>query len=74
MGALDEIVDRAIIYTNDMLGRMPGYRAAAIAGLRKLRDALAAKTPDDPAIAKLDAYLAGLDGGAGADDSGLTRS
>lgn len=60
MSALDEIVDRAIEYTNKILNTMPSYRAAAIEGLRKLRAALAQKTPDDPAIARLDAYLESL--------------
>ncbi len=65
MSALDEIVDRAIEYTNLILRRMPSYKDAAIDGLRTLRDSLAAKSPDDPAIGKLDAYLETLDKGGG---------
>jgi len=61
VSALDDIVDRAIDYTNRILNTMPSYRQAAIAGLRKLRAALVEKTPDDPAIARLDAYLESLD-------------
>ena len=65
MSALDEIVDRAIEYTNLILRRMPSYRATAIDGLRKLRESLVAKAPDDPAIGKLDAYLETLDARGG---------
>ena len=60
MNALEEIVDRAIEYTDKILNTMPSYRQAAIVGLRKLRVALAEKAPDDPAIARLDAYLQSL--------------
>jgi hypothetical protein len=42
---------------------MPAYRGAAIAGLRRQRDALAAQAPDDAAIRKLDDCLARLDDG-----------
>ena len=69
MNALDEIVDRAIEYTNLILRKMPSYKDAAIAGLRKLRDSLSEKSPHDPAIAKLDAYLDSLDGGGAKDAS-----
>jgi len=67
VSALDDIVDRAIEYTNKILSTMPSYRPSAIEGLRKLRRALAEKTPDDPAIARLDAYLESL--GPSADPS-----
>ena len=60
MSALEDIVNRAIEYTNKILSTMPSYLQPAIEGLRKLRGALAEKTPDDPAIAKLDAYLESL--------------
>ncbi len=60
MSALEDIVDRAIGYTNKILSTMPSYRQAAIAGLRKLRAALAEKSPDDPALARLDEYLESL--------------
>jgi hypothetical protein len=60
VNALDEIVDRAIDYTNLILRRMPSYRGAAISGLRTLRDSLAERTSNDPAIGKLDAYLDSL--------------
>ncbi len=62
LSALEEIVDRAIDYTDRILGAMPTYRGAAIEGLRKLRDNLSQRAPDDPAIGKLDAYLANLGG------------
>jgi hypothetical protein len=61
VNTLDEIVDRAIEYTNLILRRMPSYRDTAVDGLRKLRESLAAKAPDDPALDKLDAYLAAID-------------
>jgi len=57
VSALDDIVDRAIDYTTRIQQTMPSYRAAAVEGLRKLRDNLAQNSPDDPAILKLDAYL-----------------
>jgi hypothetical protein len=64
VSALDEIVDRAIAYTNTLLQMMPSYREAAVGGLRKLRDALAQKSPDDPALEKLGVYIETLAGGA----------
>jgi hypothetical protein len=54
---LQEIVDRAIDYTNIILRRMPSYRDAAVSGLRNLRISLAAKSPENPALRNLDAYL-----------------
>jgi hypothetical protein len=54
---LEEIVDRAIDYTNIILRRMPSYRDAAVSGLRNLRTSLAAKSPDNPALRNLDDYL-----------------
>ncbi len=60
MSGLDEIVDRAIDYTNRILKDMPSYREAALAGLRKLRAGLAEKSPRDPALKRLDDYLEGL--------------
>jgi hypothetical protein len=60
LSALEEIVDRAIAYTDRILATAPNYRGAAIAGLRKLRDNLARTAPDDAAIRKLEVYLDGL--------------
>jgi hypothetical protein len=60
VSALDEIVDRAIDYANRVLHTMPSYENAAAAGLRELRDNLARKWPDDPAVARLEAYLGSL--------------
>jgi hypothetical protein len=54
---LEEIVDRAIDYTNLILKRMPSYRDAAVSGLRNLRVSLAAKSPANPALRNLDDYL-----------------
>lgn len=74
MSALENIVDRAINYTNSILNRMPSYRGAAIAGLRKLHEALVANTPDDPALVRLAAYLESLDDKAPQSESALTPS
>jgi hypothetical protein len=57
---LEEIVDRAIDYTNIILKRMPSYRDAAISGLRNLRVSLAAENPENPALRNLDDYLEAL--------------
>jgi hypothetical protein len=64
VSALEDIVDRAIDYTNRILRSAPSYKDAAITGLHNLRDALAQPLPDHPAIHKLDAYLDSLNGGA----------
>ena len=74
MNALEDIVSRAIDYTNSILSMMPTYRQAAIAGLRKLRAALAANAPDDPALGRLDDYLESLDEKRSGGDCALTRS
>jgi hypothetical protein len=66
LSALEDIVDRAIDYTNQILHTMPTYRSAAIEALRKLRENLARQGPDDPALRKLDDYLDRLAGDAGA--------
>ena len=62
MSALDDIVDRAIDFTNRILAAMPSYRGATLRGLRKLRASLAQKSPDHPAIKRLDDYLEALMG------------
>jgi len=41
---------------------MPSYHGATVAGLRKLRDSLAEKSPGDPALKRLDDYLDGVPG------------
>ena len=61
MSVLEEIVDRAIDYTRRTLKAMPTYRAAAIDGLKKLRENIARQAPDDAALARLDAYLKALE-------------
>jgi hypothetical protein len=60
VSALNDIVDRAIDYTNRILRSMPSYHEAAVAGLRKLRAGLAEKSPGDPALQRLDDYLDSL--------------
>jgi len=62
VSALDDIVDRAIDYTNRIRQVMPSYHGATGEGLRKLRDSLAEKSPGDPALQRLDDYLKGLPG------------
>ena len=74
MNALDDIVNRAIHYTNGVLARMPSYREVAIAGLRKLRAALARDGADGSALVRLDSYLESLDDKAARGESALTRS
>ncbi|MDE3176637.1 MAG: hypothetical protein KGM15_11105 [Pseudomonadota bacterium] len=61
MGLLDEIVDRAIDYTNRTLQTMPSYRQTAIEGLKKLRANLARKDSEEAALARLDDYLKQLE-------------
>lgn len=61
MSILDEIVDRAIDHTKRSLQAMPSYRRTATEGLRKLRESLAEKDSDDPALARLDDYLKQLE-------------
>ena len=55
-------MDRAIEYTNRIRQVMPSYHGATVAGLRKLRDSLAEKSPGDPALKRLDDYLDGVPG------------
>jgi hypothetical protein len=54
-------VERAIEHTRRALQTMPSYRRTAVESLRRWRDRLAAQAPDDPALRKLDDFLAGLD-------------
>ena len=63
MSLLDEIVDRAIDFATRTLAALPSYRAAALAGLKQLRESLSQHAPDDPALARLDAYLEKLERG-----------
>jgi hypothetical protein len=54
----DEIVQRAIDYTDLVLINTPAYAPAAVAGLRRLRDTLAASLPDHPGVLRLSDYIA----------------
>jgi hypothetical protein len=54
---LDEIVDRAIQYTDRVICSTPAYRERAIAALRRLGQRLAEKSPGHPAVRKLSLYL-----------------
>ena len=62
MSALDDVVDRAIAYTEKMLHTAPSYAPTAVESLRKLRETLARQAPGDPAIERLDAYIESLTG------------
>ncbi len=60
MNALDDIVDRAIDFTNRILQARPNFIGGTVRGLRKLRASLGEKSPGHPALKRLDAYLDGL--------------
>jgi hypothetical protein len=63
VSAWDDIVDRAIEYTEKLLHINPGHAAAAVESLRSLRENLAKRAPDDdPALDRLDAYVKNLTG------------
>ncbi len=60
MDSWSEIVARAIDHTERILAAAPSYRGAAIDGLERLRDRLAASAPLDPALQILECYLSSL--------------
>jgi hypothetical protein len=64
VSALDEIVDRAIDFTNRIVKAMPSYRSATLRGLRKLRASLGEKSPGHPALKRLDDYIDAVTGRA----------
>jgi hypothetical protein len=54
---IEEIVDKAIKYTEDILARAPRHYPAAREGLERMRNNLAIGTAGHPALDKLDKYL-----------------
>ena len=54
---VDEIIEKAISYTDDVLGRDPGFYTVAREGLERLRETLHARDRHNHAISKLDEYL-----------------
>ena len=61
MDKIDEIVNRAMNYTDLVLINTPDYADAAIAGLGRLRDTLAASFPDHPAVHRLSDHISTLE-------------
>jgi hypothetical protein len=58
---IDEIVDKAIQYTEDILGRAPQHYPVAREGLERMRDNLEIGAEGHPALRKLENYLNELD-------------
>jgi hypothetical protein len=54
---IDEIVDKAIQYTEDILGQAPHHYAVARKGLEQMRDNLRIGAEDHAALRKLEDYL-----------------
>ncbi len=54
---IEEIVDKAIQYTEDILQRSPRHYPVAREGLERMRNNLAIGAEDHPALHKLDEYL-----------------
>jgi len=60
MDKIDEIVDRAIQYTEKILGQAPRHYKVAREGLEKMRDSLATGLENHPALGRLDKYIGEL--------------
>jgi hypothetical protein len=60
MDRIDEIVNKAIQYTEKILDRAPSHYAAARDGLERLRDNLTLGAEDHPALGRLDNYIGEL--------------
>jgi hypothetical protein len=58
---VDEIISRAIVYTQDILNGEFGDWAAAKAGLERMQDNLALDAPDHPAFERLSRFIAEQD-------------
>jgi hypothetical protein len=54
---IEEIVERAIVYTATVLRAAPEHFEAARAGLERLRSDLALEVPDHPALERLRSFL-----------------
>jgi hypothetical protein len=61
MDNIDEIVDRAILYTEKILGQAPRHYPVAREGLERMRDNLTIGAQDHPALDRLDDYLGDLE-------------
>jgi hypothetical protein len=61
MDRIDEIVDRAIQYTEDILKQAPRHFRSARDGLVKMRDNLTFGANDHSALGRLDDYIGELD-------------
>ena len=57
MDKIDEIVDKAIQYTEDILGQAPRHYEVAREGLELMRDNLKIGAGDHEALRKLEDYL-----------------
>jgi hypothetical protein len=54
---IDKIVDKAIQYTEDILGRAPRHYPVAREGLERMRDNLKIGAGDHEALRRLEDYL-----------------
>ena len=61
MDQIDDIVDRAIHYTERILSVAPHHYSAARDGLTTMRNNLTVGADDHPALLRLDAYLGELE-------------
>lgn len=57
MDKIDQIVERAIAYTEEILARAPHFLDVAREGLERMRANLATGAPDHPALVRLQDYL-----------------
>ena len=57
MDDIDKIVDKAIQYTEDILGRAPRHYQVAREGLERMRDNLKIGAGDHEALRRLEDYL-----------------
>ncbi len=60
MDRIDEIIDKATRYTEEILKRAPHLYSAAREGLEIMRGNLEIGAEDHPALRKLDGYLGQL--------------
>lgn len=60
MDKIDEIVDRAIQYTEHVLGQAPRHYDVAREGLERMRDNLTTGIENHPALGRLNNYIGEL--------------
>lgn len=58
---IQEIVDRAIIYTEDILRRAPNHLGVAREGLERMRQNLRLGAEDHPSLERLEDYIKKLE-------------